>query len=72
MADRGQKPWRHGVFFNGVGKVSAGGFCGAATDVAAVVFSPGTVPPFPAGGDAGAALPKMIGKPSLPLPMITI
>ena len=69
--------WVDGVFSDGFGKVSAGTFSDTVVGVAAVVLSLGVVSPFPAGddgcGDAGVStLPRMIGKPSLPLPMITI
>ena len=62
-----------GVFSDGFVSVSDGNFSEDIAGVAAVVLSLGTVSPFPAGGDGGAStLPRMIGKPSLPLPTITI
>ena len=66
-----------GIFSDGFGKVSAGSFSDNAAGVAAVVLSLGAASPFSAGdagrGDAGAStLPRMIGKPSLLLPTITI
>src|SRR5258708_5504768 len=69
--------WVDGAFSDGFDRVSAGTFSEDVARVAAVVLSLGAVSPFPAGaagcGDDGAStLPRMIGKPSLPLPTITI
>src|ERR1700730_16811357 len=66
-----------GIFSDGFGKVSGGVWSKDVVEVAAVVLSFGAVSPFPAG-DAGSGdgdpskLPRMAGKPSLPVPTITI
>jgi hypothetical protein len=63
-----------GIFSAGVANPAAGvlskGIVGLAAVAFVVSFSLGGVPP--AGGAAGVStLPRMIGKPSLPLPMTT-
>src|SRR6476620_3365869 len=66
-----------GISPDGFDKVSGGVWSKDLVEVAAVVLSFGAVSPFPAG-DAGSGdgdpskLPRMTGKPSLPVPMITI
>jgi hypothetical protein len=66
-----------GIFSVGVANPAAGVFSNGTVELAAVAlsllivsFPLGGV--LPAGGDAGVStLPRMIGKPSLPLPMTT-
>src|SRR5262252_1688820 len=63
-----------GIFSAGVANAAAGVFSNGTAGLAAVVlsllsFPSGVVPP--AGCAAASTLPRMIGRPSLPLPMRT-
>jgi hypothetical protein len=65
-----------GIFSGGVANAAAGVFSNGTAGPAAVVLSLFVVPgPFagvlPAGGAGVSTLPRIIGKPSLPLPITT-
>ena len=65
--------WIDGAFSDGFNRVSAGIFSAVVAGVAAVVLSLGADPSLlGCGQGAASALPRMTGKPSLPVPTITI
>jgi hypothetical protein len=72
VAEAGVLELAGGIFSVGVANAAAGVFSNGTVEPAAVVllsFPLGGV--LPAGGTGVSTLPRMIGKPSLPLPMTT-